>query len=288
MIPLNRRFNFTKIIMILIFLTGILFVSCTKNDRALVTLPVDKTALKATIAATQTTYEAELAVLNGPVVASSQSGYTGTGYADYVHASTDYTEWTVNSLVTGFFSLKFRYSNGSTSNRPLQLKVNGTAIVASLSFAPTGSFSTWAFSSTIAKLVAGTNKVRLTAIGSNGPNLDNLNYSSIKHTLYMVDNGFNRLLFLNQKDPSKNWTVGIPAGSRDLQLIANNKILVSHGNGAAEYDRTTGAKGWSITTLTGVSTARRLSNGNTLLGSSTAASGSTPAKVILSEVNSAR
>jgi hypothetical protein len=103
----------------------------------------------------------------------------------------------------------------------------------------------------------------------------------------MVDNGFNKLLFLNQKDASKSWTVSIPSGSRDLQLVANNKVLVSHGNGAAEYDRTTGAKGWSISTYSGVSTAQRLANGNTLLGWSRAASGSTPAKVMLSEVTSA-
>jgi hypothetical protein len=129
----------------------------------------------------------------------------------------------------------------------------------------------------------------LTTTGSNGPNIDHLNYSSgsIKHVLYLVDNGLNKLLFLNQKDPSKNWTVSIPAGSRDLQLVANNKILVSHGNGAAEYDRTTGAKGWSVSTYSGVSTAQRLANGNTLIGWATAASGTTPAKVMLSEVNSA-
>src|SRR5205085_140799 len=104
---------------------------------------------------------------------------------------------------------------------------------------------------------AGANKIRLTAIGSNGPNVDNLNYSSgsIKHILYMVDNGFNKLLFLNQKDMSKSWTISIPSGSRDLQLVANNKILVSHGNGAAEYDRITGIKGWSVSTFSGVSTA---------------------------------
>jgi hypothetical protein len=103
----------------------------------------------------------------------------------------------------------------------------------------------------------------------------------------MVDNGFNKLLFLNQKDASKNFKVSIPTGSRDLQLVANNKILVSHGNGAAEYDRTTGVKGWSISTYSGVSTAQRLANGNTMLGWSRPASGSTPAKVVLSEVNSA-
>jgi hypothetical protein len=40
-----------------------------------------------------------------------------------------------------------------------------------------------------------------------------------------------------------------------------------------------------VSTYAGVSTAQRLSNGNTLLGWATAASGSTPAKVMLSEVS---
>lgn len=284
-----KRFNFKKISLILTFLTGILLASCSKNNPAQVIPPADKTVLKrATLAFSQTTYEAELAVLSGAVVASNQPGYTGSGYADYVHASGDFIEWTVNTTAAGSFLLQFRYANGGTTNRPLQLKVNGTIIATSQAFSPTGGWASWSLSLSAANLISGANKIQLTTIGYNGPNVDNLNYSSsIKHTLYMVDNGYNKLLFLNQKDPSKNWTVSIPSGSRDLQLVANNKILVSHGNGAAEYDRTTGVKGWSISTYSGVSTARRLGNGNTLLGWSRAASGTTPAKVVLSEVTSA-
>jgi hypothetical protein len=235
------------------------------------------------------TLEAEGALLRGPVVATNQAGYTGTGFADYVNATGDVIEWTVNVATAGSFSLQFRYANGGSINRPLQLRVNETVVAATLAFAPTGGWATWSLSSATANLVAGTNHIRLTTVGSNGPNIDNLSFSSgsIKHVLYLIDNGLSKLLFLNQKDPSKSWTVPIPAGSRDLQLVANNKVLVSHGNGAAEYDRTTGAKGWSVSTYAGVSTAQRLANGNTLLGWSTAASGTTPAKVMFSEVNSA-
>ncbi|PSR55072.1 hypothetical protein AHMF7605_16965 [Adhaeribacter arboris] len=249
---------------------------------------IDHLAVKVVV--TQSgTLEAEQAFLSGAVVTTNQPGYTGSGFADYVHASGDFIEWTVNATTPGSFTLQFRHANGGTTNRPLQLQVNGTVVAASLAFSSTGSWANWAVSSATVSLVAGANKIRLTTIGSNGPNIDNLTYNtgSTKHTLYMVDNGFNRLVFLNQKDPSKNWTVSIPSGSRDLQLVANNKILVSHGNGAAEYDRTTGAKGWSISTYSGVSTAQRLANGNTLIGWSKGASGSTPAKVMLSEVNSA-
>lgn len=232
------------------------------------------------------TLEAELGVLSGAVIASNQPGFQGSGFVDYVNASTDFIEWTINTTTSASYLLNFRYANGSSINRPLQLKVNETTI-ANLAFAPTGSFAKWSFLPTTVNLIAGANKIRLTAIGSSGPNVDNLSYSvSIKHKLYMVDNGLNKLLFLNQKDPSTSWTIPIPSGSRDLQLIGASKILVSHGNGAAEYDRTTGAKGWSISTYSGVTTAQRLPNGNTMIGWSMPATATTPAKVLLSEVNS--
>jgi hypothetical protein len=234
------------------------------------------------------TLEAEKAVFSGAAVASNQPGFTGTGFVDYATATGAYIEWTVNASA-GSYLLKFRYANGGTTNRPLKLQINGVTIAASQAFPPTGGWATWKLSLAAVNLIAGTNKIRLTTTGANGANLDNLNYGAgTKHVLYMVDNGLNKLIFLNQKDTLKNWKVSIPSGSRDLQLVANNKVLVSHGNGAAEYDRTTGAKGWSISTYTGVSTAQRLANGNTLLGWSKAATSSTPAQVILSEVNSAK
>jgi hypothetical protein len=118
--------------------------------------------------------EAEQAVLNGPVVASNHAGFTGSGFADYINPSGDYIEWTVNAATAGSFSLKFRYANGSTANRPLQLTVNGSTVNANLAFNVTGDWATWLVSSATANLVQGTNKIRLTATGSSGPNTDNL------------------------------------------------------------------------------------------------------------------
>jgi hypothetical protein len=56
-----------------------------------------------------------------------------------------------------------------------------------------------------------------------------------------VDNGLNKLLLVDEIT-KKGWTISIPAGSRDLQLLPGNKVLVSHGDGAAEYDLITVAK----------------------------------------------
>jgi Carbohydrate binding module (family 6) len=92
-----------------------------------------------------------------------------------------YIEWTVNNSTAASYSLQFRYSNGGPSNRPLKLEVNGSVVAASLSFLPTGGWANWSVSSATASLISGNNKIRLTTIGSNGPNVDHLtNTNSIQ------------------------------------------------------------------------------------------------------------
>ncbi|HEX8903758.1 MAG TPA: carbohydrate-binding protein, partial [Longimicrobiaceae bacterium] len=66
----------------------------------------------------------------------------------------------------------FRYANGSTADRPLELRVNGAVALPRLSFAPTGKWSAWGTATAMVTLAAGANRIRLTSVGSNGPNLD--------------------------------------------------------------------------------------------------------------------
>lgn len=89
----------------------------------------------------------------------------------------------------------------------------------------------------------------------------------VKHRFLVVDNSAHRLILVDQHDPSRGWSVAVPSPhSRDLQLVGEGKVLASHPNGAAEYELATGKKVWAITTYGRVHTARRLANGNTLLG----------------------
>ncbi len=90
-------------------------------------------------------------------------------------------------------------------------------------------------------------------------------FAQIKHKFLAVDNGLNHLLLVDEIN-NKGWTINIPAGSRDLQILPGNKILVSHGNGAAEYNLTDGTKGWFTDKLANITTSTRLDNGNTLIG----------------------
>jgi uncharacterized protein YjdB len=117
--------------------------------------------------------QAEDATLSGAVVATNQTDYIGSGFADYVNPTGDYIEWSVNVPAAGIYDLNFRYSLLSGS-RPLELKVNNTVRLASIDFPVTGSWSTWQNLSTAQSLSAGANTIRLTTIGSNGGNIDQL------------------------------------------------------------------------------------------------------------------
>jgi uncharacterized delta-60 repeat protein len=120
------------------------------------------------------TLQAESAAVSGAVVSRSKSGYTGTGYADYQNASGDFVEFTYDAPAARDYMLEFRYANGGTVDRPLELSVNGAVVVPGLWFGPTGSWTTWGTSSARATLAAGPNRVRVTATGRSGPNLDSL------------------------------------------------------------------------------------------------------------------
>jgi hypothetical protein len=141
------------------------------------------TSNPATLVVTSTgVYEAEQAAWAGPVSSSAHTGFTGTGYLDYFNPSGDYVEFTVNVPSAGAYALTFRYANGSASDRPLELKVNGAVAAASVSFPATGSWVTYKTVTANANLAAGANKVRVTAIGSSGGNLDSLSVAPANPT----------------------------------------------------------------------------------------------------------
>ncbi|MEX2306759.1 MAG: CBM35 domain-containing protein [Pirellulales bacterium] len=131
-------------------------------------------------------YEAENAYFNGPVIASNQTGYTGTGFLDYVNDSGDFVSWTVDADAPALYDLKFRYALQS-GDRPLEIQLNGEVVNPSLSFPATGAWNTWAYATLPRQLLkAGTNTIRATAAGSSGPNVDYLQLSLLAtgHALF--------------------------------------------------------------------------------------------------------
>lgn len=87
-----------------------------------------------------------------------------------------------------------------------------------------------------------------------------------QHRFICVDNGANRLIYVNQMDEALDWSVDIPKGSRDMQLIGKDTVLVSHGNGAGEYSLKDGRLLKVISDkYSGINSVRRMEDGGTIL-----------------------
>ena len=115
-------------------------------------------------------YEAEAGTCQG-TVDSDHAGFSGTGFCNTTNATGSYAEW---SGVQGPGTVKFRYANGTTTDRPAALTVNGAA-AGTLAFSPTASWEAWTDATVTVPLAAGPNTLRLTSTNTGGtPNLDYL------------------------------------------------------------------------------------------------------------------
>ncbi len=122
-----------------------------------------------------TIYQAENGVIYNGVVATNHTGYTGTGFVDYTNETGSYIEWTVNMSQSGNQTLTFRYANGTSTNRSVDIYVNGNLVVSNLAFNGTGAWTTWSTQTATVYLNSGSNTIRATANTSNGgPNTDYL------------------------------------------------------------------------------------------------------------------
>jgi glucose/arabinose dehydrogenase len=129
-----------------------------------------------TATAPATDLQAENATISQGVVESNHLGFTGTGFVNYDNVTGSFVEFAnVSSAAAGPASLTFRFANGTTTDRPMSVTVNGAVLVATQSFPGTGNWDTWQEITLNATLRAGNNTVRATATTANGgPNLDRL------------------------------------------------------------------------------------------------------------------
>ncbi|WP_238005350.1 PQQ-dependent sugar dehydrogenase [Dactylosporangium sp. AC04546] len=120
-------------------------------------------------------YQAENATIAQGVVESNHNGYTGTGFVNYDNIAGSYVQWSVPSAAAGNVSVAVRYANGTTTDRPMDITVNGTLVRGALSFPSTGTWDTWQVVTFTVGLAAGTNLIRAAATTANGgPNVDKL------------------------------------------------------------------------------------------------------------------
>ncbi|MFB9629186.1 glycosyl hydrolase family 28 protein [Nonomuraea helvata] len=118
-------------------------------------------------------YEAENATISQGVVESNHAGFSGTGFVNYDNVAGAYVEFAVSAAAAGSRPLTIRYANGTSTDRPFAVTVNGTAVGSAVNAPGTGAWTTWTSVSVTVPLVSGTNTVRLTATTTGGlPNLD--------------------------------------------------------------------------------------------------------------------
>jgi hypothetical protein len=117
-------------------------------------------------------FEAEGARLSQAIVATDHTGFTGTGFVDYVNVAGSFVEWTASQTTAGSATLTIRYANGTTADRPMNISVNGGAPTL-VNFPGTGSWTTWVTATVTVPVNAGSNTIRATAAAATGgPNVD--------------------------------------------------------------------------------------------------------------------
>jgi hypothetical protein len=120
-------------------------------------------------------YQAEAATISQGTAATNHTGYTGTGFVDYTNVAGSYVEFAVNAATAATVPVTIRFANGTATNRPMDLAVNGATVVAGQAFNATADWDTWTTVVFQAPLTAGANTIRLTATTANGgPNLDKI------------------------------------------------------------------------------------------------------------------
>lgn len=119
-----------------------------------------------------TRYEAENALISGGAVESNHAGFSGVGFVNGDNVVGSGVTWTVTMAQTGSATAGIRFANGTTTDRPMDVTLNGTA-AGSVNFPPTGDWAIWQTAFVTLPLVAGSNTIQLTATTANGgPNLD--------------------------------------------------------------------------------------------------------------------
>ncbi|MFC3764387.1 cellulase family glycosylhydrolase [Tenggerimyces flavus] len=124
-------------------------------------------------------YEAESATISQGLVESNHAGFSGTGFVNYDNVTGSSVQFQVTAAQAGAAILTFGFANGTPTNRPMNIIVNGTTVAGAKPFQGTGAWTNWQQTAVNANLTAGTNTVRAVATTANGgPNVDYLELGS--------------------------------------------------------------------------------------------------------------
>ena len=130
-------------------------------------------------------YQAESADYTGKVDAQ-HTGFTGTGFIDFLAAGENQITFTTCNQVAGVQTAKFRYAFAKDESRSAELYVNDV-FIQNIDFPRTATFTDWAEAIVSVNLNAGVNKIKLTWETTDGPNLDKLDLSGSQCQSYTLN-----------------------------------------------------------------------------------------------------
>lgn len=120
-------------------------------------------------------YEAEYAVINNGVTETVNAGFSGTGYVNVDNKIGSSIEIPLYVECAGEKNVAFTYANGTAVSRSFSVSVNGSEVVGSQTFEPTGSWTTWLKKEISLTLQQGNNTIILTSNNADGgPNIDKI------------------------------------------------------------------------------------------------------------------
>gem|GEM_PF-3686596 len=114
---------------------------------------------------------------------SNHLGFTGTGFVNLTNNNTAGITFALNSTTAQNLTVTIRYSNGTTTARPMVLSRVSPSVSSALTvnFATTANWDTWVTIGVTVPLVAGNNQIQLVPTATNnngGPNLDEFTFTS--------------------------------------------------------------------------------------------------------------
>ena len=122
-------------------------------------------------------YEAENGVFNKTVLESTHEGFSGKGYANLDNEVGSSVTLSVVAADEGDKDVKIVFANGSTTNRPVSVAVNGKVQVESVDFESTGAWESWDSSTVTLRLPAGASAITIASLTKDGgPNIDRIEF----------------------------------------------------------------------------------------------------------------
>ncbi|MGE5671732.1 MAG: YncE family protein, partial [Fibrobacterota bacterium] len=87
----------------------------------------------------------------------------------------------------------------------------------------------------------------------------------MKHRLLLADEGNQKIHYVNQLDTTKNWSISV-VSNRDMQLVGDNRLMVSNGSGYEEYDLLTHQQTKKVAIGSQIQSSFRITNQETYVG----------------------